>query len=305
MNMTAWLGIHLDGNVVLVATVTAFATSLVTVVIKERARLAVEIRLHRNKADANYEYEQRKKLRDTIGAYRGQLVEAATDFNYRLANLDISIGKGWLKQDGPTGDTYYFQTTVYRFLILASVSNRFEREALVIDSQIADKDDLAFLLYVKAFRWGLTDAALFKGVADYRESDPTSHLLTDRLRQMCAVVYVDDRELSFGEFEHRLLQQTAPTGVEAALSFFDGLERGDQRWDRLWVFRLLLLAFINTFGYEMQHSTQEHLDEVASNVDRDRVLENFRSWIDKLGLGKEEEMANVRSAIDRRLAASA
>jgi len=89
-----------DWRAVLVAALTALATTLATNWIKERQRLETEKALHRSKADTDYEYEQRKKLRDAIGEYRGQLVEAATDFNYRLMNLDRNVSKGWLEVNG-------------------------------------------------------------------------------------------------------------------------------------------------------------------------------------------------------------
>src|SRR3954467_8597112 len=121
-----------DWRGILVAALTALATTPATNWTKERQRLYTEKALHRAKADTDYEYEQRKKLRDAIGEYRGQLVEAATDFNYRLMNLDRNIDKGWLNVEGaygaPRGRQYYFRTSVYRFACLASIGNRFERE---------------------------------------------------------------------------------------------------------------------------------------------------------------------------------
>src|SRR4051794_29883369 len=150
-----------EWNAVAIAAITAVAVTLLTTSIKERLRFSTEKRLHRARADTDYEYEQRKKLRDTIGEFRGQLLEAATDFNYRLTNLDSNVGRPWLNVGGlysaPPGDWYYFPTTVYRFAVLASVANRFERDALHIDSRIAEPSDLTFLLYTKAFRWALTD----------------------------------------------------------------------------------------------------------------------------------------------------
>lgn len=230
----AVLGIRAsDWRAIVVAALTALATTLATNWIKERQRLETEKALHRARADTDYEYEQRKKLRDAIGEYRGQLVEAATDFNYRLMNLDRNVSKGWLDVNGqydlPKARLYYFRSTAYRFLVLASVGNRFERQALHIDSRIAEPSDLTFLLYVKALRWAITDAALFRGVEGYSEEAPRDHFYADRLREMCASMYEGDHQLRFGEFEDAM-------PVEAtmdALAFFDGLTRDGFRWDRL------------------------------------------------------------------------
>ena len=286
-----------DWHAALVAALTALATTLATNWIKERQRLETEKALHRAKADTDYEYEQRKKLRDAIGEYRGQLVEAATDFNYRLMNLDRNVARGWLNVDGqydlPKGKLYYFRTTVYRFLVLASVGNRFERDALHIDSRIAEPTDLTFLLYVKALRWAITDAALFRGVEGYSEETPGDHFYADRLREMCASMYDGERELRFGEFEDAVPME----GTKDALVFFDGLAPDTFRWERLAAFRLLLIGFINTFGYEHQRSPQAHLDAVARNIRTASVADNLRMWLPKLGLGDDLQAQRVEAAL--------
>jgi hypothetical protein len=286
-----------DWHAVVVAALTALATTLATNWIKERQRLETEKALHRAKADTDYEYEQRKKLRDAIGEYRGQLVEAATDFNYRLMNLDRNVSKGWLEVDGeydmPKGRLYYFRSKVYRFLVLASVGNRFERRALHIDSRIAEPSDLTFLLYVEALRWAITDAALFQGVKSYSEETPRDHFYSDRLREMCASMYDGERDLRFGEFEDAMPMESTMD----ALAFFDGLRPGSFRWERLRAFRLLLLGFINAFGYEHQKSPQTHFDAVARDISTAKVADNLRPWLPKLGLGDDPQAQQIQAAL--------
>jgi hypothetical protein len=225
------------------------------------------------------------------------LVEAATDFNYRLMNLDRNVSKGWLDVDGeydmPKGRLYYFRTTVYRFLVLSSVGNRFERRALHIDSRIAEPSDLTFLLYVKALRWVITDAALFQGVESYSEETPRDHFYADRLREMCASMYDGERELRFGEFEDAMPME----GTMDALAFFDGLRPGSFRWERLTAFRLLLLGFINAFGYEHQKSPQTHFDAVARNIGTAKVADNLRAWLPKLGLGDDLQAQQIQASL--------
>jgi hypothetical protein len=196
-----------EWNAALVAFGLGIVATLLGTWIKERLRLATETTLHKRKADADFEAGERKKLRDSIGEYRGQLIEAATDFNYRLQNLSNNLGEPWLEKDGryggPRGDHHYFRTTVYRFAVLMSIANRFERDAHHIDERYSECKDLTFLLYAKAFRWVMTDVALFKNL-DYNVSEPIDHFFTDRLREMCAVLHDGSRTLRFDEFESRV-----------------------------------------------------------------------------------------------------
>jgi hypothetical protein len=115
----AILGIHdPEWNAVAVAAITSVVVTLATVFIRERLRLWTETQLYERKADADFEASERKKLRDKIGEYRGQLVEASTDFNYRLQNLNNNSDQPWLHKggdyQGPRGKDHYFRTTVYR-----------------------------------------------------------------------------------------------------------------------------------------------------------------------------------------------
>lgn len=212
-------------------------------------------------------------------------------------NLDRNVSKGWLEVHGrydlPKGRLYYFRTSVYRFLILASIENRFERLALHVDSRIAEPSDLTFLLYAKALRWAITDAALFRGVEGYSEDAPGDHFYADRLREMCASMYDDDRQIRFGEFEAAMPTES----TRDALAFFDGLRPDSFRWERLTAFRLLLLGFLNGFGYEHQQSPQSHLDSVARNIKTAKVAANLAAWLPKLGLGNDVQAQQIQAAL--------
>ncbi len=278
-----------EWNAALVAFGLGIAATLLGTWIKERLRLTTETKLHKRKADADFEAAERKKLRDKIGEYRGQLVEAATDFNYRLQNLSNNIDEPWLDKGGSyrgaRGEHHYFRSTVYRFAVLMSLANRFERDAHHIDERYSEDKDLAFLLYAKAFRWVMTDVALFKGI-DYDPSDASDHFFTDRLREMCSALDEGPRTLRFDEFESRVDCYE----FQDALAFFDGLPTRDLAWDRVVALRLVVQAFINTFGYAHQRNKPEHMEEVARSLRHPRVAQNLAFWLhEKLGLQADAE----------------
>lgn len=54
--------------------------------------------------------------------------------------------------------------------------------------------------------------------------------------------------------------------LEAVLRFFDGLDPDDERrlrWDRVAAFQLVLMAFIETFGYEVHRTEPKWFNAVA------------------------------------------
>lgn len=283
------------------AVILASVTALVTTLAASPARLFVEKRLQRSQVEIEYEHEQRKALRGKIGIYHGRLLEAALDLNYRLVNLRLNWAAGWLSLNGayraPAGHHHYFRTTAFRFIRLAGLAHRFEREAIVVDGRIATKAEKAFVRYPQAFRWVMTDVALFKGLAyDLSESD--AHFFTDQLRQLCSEAWEDAEEIEFSQLESRIV---ASDVFDDLLCYFDGLEPELLKWDRLMSLQLLLMAFINTFGYEYQRSDRGHFDEVVDAIAHVEVVDAMRFWIPKLGLGEDRGSKDLLGALGRRL----
>lgn len=286
MKTAAFLGIEdPETAAAAVAVVVAFLTAMATTPI----RFVADNLLQRSKAKTEYEYEQRKELRGKIGDYHGRLLEAATALNYRLGQIYAKRREHWLDVNGDYTKRwprhYFFNSTVYRFMAFVALANRFEREAIYIDSRIAGDTDRLFVFYVKALRWTLTDAALFDGL-NYSESEPTDHFYTDHLRRMCASVWQDDAEVLV---DLRSLEDVLATDheLDAVLQFFDGLDPDDSvrlRWDRIVAFQLVLMAFIETFGYEVHKSDHVWFKAVARRM-RPEVATNLLDWLPKLGIG--------------------
>lgn len=295
-----------------VAGVVAGFTAVATTVTAGPLRLWVDQRLQRSKAKTDYEFEQRRELRQKVGGYRGRLLEAATSLNYRLDNLREnrreSVGgdcsEAWLdvKADyaSPSTERYYFRSTVYRFMALIAVANRFERAAVYVDPRFGEPEDELIVFYVRALRWALTDPKLFaRLVPPYKASEPTAHFYTDELRRMCATLTREDDELldlhdveKILEGEHELL---------SVLKFFDGLGQPSLKWDRLMAFHLLLKAFINAIGYTANRSEQIWFDDVAQVIHEPQVARNLEDWLPRLGLVHDAGARQISIAVQRRL----
>ena len=292
----ALLGLSTELSTILLAALTAFATAVVAAPV----RLAVDKRLQRSQVEVEYDHEQRMQLRAKVGKYHGRLLEAALDLNYRLVNLSNNSQEGWLDVGGDyrqtRGTQHYFRTMVFRFVRLVGLAIKFEREAIVVDNRIAEGTDEAFVRYPKAFRWAMTDAALFKGL-EYDYSRSRDHFFTDQLRHLCSVVWGSREEIEFSEFEELVIDGP---GLDDLLEFFDGLKPAQLRWDRLMVLRLFLMAFINTFGHDYQASDDESFDDVLGQIHHVEIVKTLQPWIQKLGLGRDPGTERLAKAVERR-----
>jgi len=143
----------------------------------------------------------------------------------------------------------------------------------------------------------MTDAALFTGL-DYDVSNSGDHFFTDQLRQMCSLAWGSVDELEFAQFEELII---GDEGLDELLGFFDGIQPTTLRWDRLISLQLLLMAYINTFGYDYQRSDQAWFDRVVGQIRHDEVVDALRVWVAKLGLGGDRGTKELLVALARRL----
>ena len=287
-------------KVAIIAALAALATSWIPVVhslLGTPLKYWLEKKALRSKLETEYEYAQRKNLRELIGKYQGRMLEAAETLNHRLWNLYENHSRGWLDAGGDYQNPghYYLHSSVYRFLNFHSLARKFETEAILIDPRIAESADLDFVKFVKAFHWVISDVALFDKL-NYDSENQSDHFFRDHLREICDSCFSGNEFLKHEELRSILL--TNPN-FNSVYKFFDGLKMDETRlrWDRLVAVHLLLLAFINNFGYEMQKSTLRQFQVVTSKVKNRIVLENLNEWLPKLGLAENGPAKLVMSAI--------
>jgi len=270
-------------------------TTLVSCIVSAAVSYYFRRREARHKLAVEYEYEQRKKLRDLIGLYHGRLLQACNNLNHRFWNLYANAEAAWLDSNGAYEQpAYYLLSFVHRFLAVFSFIRQFENEAIYVDRRIAEKKDFVFLNYLDAIRWVMTDVALFDGIP-YDNSQQKDHFFADNFRQYCDGCVQDGVFLTYEELKNRV---ASVRSFDPVLRFFDSLGPTEDRlrWDRLVALHLLLMAFINSFGYGPQYSSQAKIDGVARQIRRQRVLRNLVDWLPRHGLGTDRESRRIVDA---------
>ncbi|MDP0499213.1 MAG: hypothetical protein Q7P63_03850 [Verrucomicrobiota bacterium JB022] len=243
----------------------------------------------RHKAEIDYEYEQKRALRNLQGEFYGRIVLAATDLNHRLFNLYENQTKKWLCVDGnyKAKDNYYFRTLVYRFLNFYSHIRMTEKKAILLDVRIASPSDHIFLNYMAAFKWVMTDVKLFEDL-DYDSNNETDHFFSDNLRRYCDYCSSNSQFISMDKLDD--LIENPEERILPICHFFDDLRRNEDRlrWDRLVAMHLLLVAFLNDFGTKRHRTTQEQFRKISNQMEHKEILRNLKAWIKKLDLHKSK-----------------
>jgi hypothetical protein len=282
-------------NPTVVASISA-VIAFVTTILSTPVRYFLDKRALVHKLRTEYEYEQRKELRQLIGRYHGRLVDAADAWHNRMENLYKHESEGRLNVHGRyERPDYYFSTTVHRFLVFTSLARCFEAEAFFIDARIAEKTDLDFVCFVRAFRWLMTDLGLIEGL-EYDAWGARDHFLTDRFRVICDACVVEGRPLTLTQLEERAGSDPV---LQEATAFFDGLSASEPRlrWDRLVALHLVVMAFLNGAGYEMQHSGDADLARVSGHIVHPEVRRNLLGAIGQLGLAVNQEGVRLADAL--------
>ena len=282
-------------NVGAIAAVVGALAGVIESVLATPLRYWIDKRALRHRLETEYEFEERRKLRQLIGSYHGRMLEHGDDWSRRMKNIYERVEAGDLKLDAGGNYAeldYYLRTTAYRFLSLCAIARQFETEAFYIDARIAEARDLEFLKFVKALRWAMTDLELVEGVVTQGDN-----FFNDELRMLCDLcLNPTGKVITLTEFSSRAASES---DFGLVLRYFDGLRPDEQRlrWDRLVAFHLIVMAFVNSIGYDMQQADDERFARTAGQLRNRRVAENLAKAIPRLGLGASPEAQRIVRAL--------
>ncbi|HCI14291.1 MAG: hypothetical protein A2063_04025 [Gallionellales bacterium GWA2_60_142] len=271
---------------------------LISAIVSAMVSYLFKRRETRHQAEVEYEYEQRKKLQELTGRYHGRLLNAANSLNYRIWNLYSNHQEGWHNANGNYEQAaYYFQSTAYRLMNFFALIRLIERESILLDARIATKKDFAFLNYAAAFHWVMTDVELFKGL-NFDKSKQQDHFFSDHFRHYCELFLKNNENLSYETFKSDAYLDKQ---FSAVLAFIDGVSPSEERlrWNRIVCLHLLLMAFINTFGYTRQKSKTKQFLTAAKNSTNVTCLNNLLAWLPRHDLHHDQNIKDIVKAIDR------
>jgi hypothetical protein len=272
--------------------------SLISVIVSAAVSYLFKRCETRHNAEVEYEYEQRKKLHELTGRYHGRLLNAANSLNYRLWNLYSNHQNEWLKVDGRYEQGgYYFSSTAHRLMSFFALVRLVESEAILLDARIATKKDFLFLNYIAMFHWVMTDVALFNG-CEYDSSKQIDHFFSDQFRHYCELCSKGGECLSFEAFKKGPYLNEEFSEV---LRFLDGLSPydGRLRWNRVVALHLLLMAFLNTYGYKRQKTNSARFLFVAKQATNVACLKNIVAWLTRHDLDSHRGARNIIKAVKK------
>lgn len=230
-------------------------------------------------------YEQKREIKRVISKYKMQLINAAESLNHRLFNIYENYK--WLQiEERPYRHNHFLNTTEYRLLLFFSWIKKIENEMIYLDVTLAEKCDLEFVKFLKLFQMALCDAELIRKVDNrYDKSHQTDHFFRDRFDSLCSIIGVDKIPMGYYDFK----QLDIPEDFDLHW-FLDGIspEENRYRWDLLQILHYLIIMFLNTYGYDYQHTDISKENRLFAR--KNKLISGYRDELTRYNLIKQKEI---------------
>lgn len=260
-----------------IAALVAAITSLVTILLTLCTKNAIEKKLLIYRLNAEYKFEQRKQIKNVLGKYKGRLLVACENLNYRLKNCHNEDHFDWLKVDGDFNNPghYYFHSFAYRILSVYAWMHIIEEKLIHMDTTIASKEDLDLIKYMRFYCRIFSDLAFFKGL-EYDHFFQHDHLFRNNLEELYQNVSLGDEVYSFNYYVEKLTKKP-PEKLISFLELLDGTNPFEKRlrWNWFQILKLINISFLNAYGYDYQQTPDEKLKLEINKPQRSVAYQNF------------------------------
>ena len=251
------------------------------------------------KLKKEYEFEQKKRLKEEIAKNKIHLLNAVEEFNHRLWNFTQNVDKNWHKislNEWSDPDKYYIKSFVYRFLKVLYWTIKIEKDTVSIDTTIADKNDILFLKYVKTFKDIFTDADLLNSL-DYNNEFDTNHFFKNNLIIYAKQIVQNETVIDFDLFIE--LTKNDYNKLKQVIQYFSTIndDNKDKNLNVLRCFHLISIQFLNKYGHDYQRTEKKKINKITTMY-REKLFikKDFSEFLIKSKLSSE--MKNIERKIN-------
>lgn len=263
----------------------------------ERIKSRIESNSYIERLDQTHFHEQRKHVKESISKNKINIINAADELNHRLWNFSENYSNNWHKKnDKSISEQYYLYSFAYRLLAFYAWCAKAEGDMIYLDSTVAENKDLDFVKFLKLFPQIMCDASLFSGV-EYDVSHDTDHFYKNDFNNMIRQMIVNEKIISFEDFKTKITNEEL--NIEKVVNFLSEITPHENRlrWARVEILHIALLMFINTFGYDFQHTSNVKIKELQGKYPKNVALLNFEHMLRRFNLKENAEVAEISGAL--------
>ncbi|OTG99118.1 hypothetical protein [Acinetobacter sp. ANC 4973] len=250
--------------------------------------------LHARKLNTQHRLEEQKKIKEEISKYKIHLLTLCEDLDHRFLNLEKNHSENWIMVNSIFNEkeNYYFHSTIYRFLCLYFWIKKAQKNMIFLDTTIASKKDLEFIIFLKIFPNIMCDLDFILGPTANPNSEG-DHFFKNIFEAFPDCILDNDMPKSFEKYNEDL--QNLQENLKKLYIYFDGISPTESRnrWDRIHFLHLTVILFLNNYGYDFQKTNKEQLLEILRHPKRSIYLENYLNYLKKYKLHNNKEVKKL------------
>jgi len=246
-----------------------------------------------------YEFEQKKKLKEEIAKNKILLLNSIEEMSYRIYNLNLNLHRGWQNvssSDWFSNEQYFVNSSIYRHLEFFHWVIKTEKDTISVDSTLADKNDILYLTYIKTFKNIFSDVDLLSELG-YNAGDDTNHFFKNDIETYGNWISSNGQTIDFDSFKTKL--KYGYTEYKKVIEYWTKIQNdeNDKNLNTLWSFHLISISFLNRYGHNYQKTDKKKL-KILTDTYRQKlkVKVGFKNFIIKNKLNKE--MNEILKAIE-------
>ena len=275
-------------NTVTISIITAVITALLTTLIKSW----VDQLNYKNKLQKDLEFEHQRSVKNTISKFKGQLVDCVSALHNRLKYLAREEGYAKLENEFISKNDKILKSTLYRFLTVFASIHLINKEIIHFDPTKAHQDELILIKFFRILPLVFQDRDLENNMS--KEYTRSSLIQRNVFEEMYKWL-IDDNEIkSYTEFLNDYDQYEHH--VQPLIDYLVDISPDclTTRWDRLYTFHLLIMGFLNKFGYDFQHNDEGKMKKYIERQGQYDMFKNIdRHLIQKFKLSEVEEVKKI------------
>lgn len=251
------------------------------------------------KLKKEYEFEQKKKLKEEIAKNKIRLLNSIEEMSYRIYNLNLNLHRCWQNvssSDWFSREQYFLNSSIYRQLEFFHWVIKTEKDTISVDSTLADKNDILYLTYIKTFKNIFSDVDLLSEL-NYNAGDDTNHFFKNDLETYGNWIGTRGGVIDFDTFKTKLRYNY--TEYQKVIEYWTNIQNddNDKNLNALRSFHLIGISFLNKYGHEYQKTDNEKLKVLTENYKQKlKVKVGFKNFLVKNKLDKE--MKEILKAIE-------
>ena len=278
-----------------IAALIAATTTFITLGLTLFTKNFIEKRLLIFKLNSEHQFEQRKKIKNVLASNKGHLLTACENLNLRLLNFNNKEHFEWVEVNGDyhNSDNYYFQSFVYRILVVNAWMKKIENELIHLDTTIATTEDFEFIKFIRFYGRIFSDTAFFKGF-EYDYNNQTDHIFKNNIDDLYEIVIKNKEIISYNRYLE-LISVTEFKKLNCFYRLLDGVNTKENRlrWNWFQILKVLNLTFLNTYCYDYQQTSNKKMKIAVNSPMKSKLNNNFILLLEEHKIEKLKEIKKL------------